>query len=70
MADALASGASEGNLVGVQVPPRPPSTAGNGQPGEAQQVAASSRVPLVGVGAAPLEDLGRSDSFVRTATRP
>ena len=24
MADALASGASEGNLVGVQVPPRPP----------------------------------------------
>jgi hypothetical protein len=23
MADALASGASEGNLVGVQVPPRP-----------------------------------------------
>jgi hypothetical protein len=24
MADALASGASKGNLVGVQVPPRPP----------------------------------------------
>ena len=49
MADALASGASEGNLVGVQVPPRPPrspcygrgSCAFQGRRGPERQIAAT-----------------------------